>query len=158
MKTLVVYYSLDGNTQMAAEYTAKKLEADILRLKPENEPPRNVLKFLVGGKSVIFNEKAELYRFKEDPAEYDLIILGSPVWAGKMTPAVREFVLEHPFENKKVGLIACSASGEADPMLTAIRGLIGGNEVVATVSLRNPKKNQAAIEAQLDKFCEECLK
>lgn len=154
MKILVVYYSLDGNSRFAAEYAAGKLGADLLELKPENEPPRNALKFLVGGKSVIFGEKARLNRFKENPAEYDCIVLGSPVWAGRVTPAIREFVLEHPFEGKKVGIFACSAGGDAEQMIANLRGLLGGNEVVSTVSLKNPLKQKEECLARLDELCE----
>ena len=34
MKTIVVYYSLEGNTKLAAEAVAKELGADILPLIP----------------------------------------------------------------------------------------------------------------------------
>ena len=71
MKTLVVYYSFEGNTDYAARRIAEKLQADLLRLKAENEPPRNILKFIVGVKSVRRAEKARLHRFSQDPAEYD---------------------------------------------------------------------------------------
>lgn len=155
MSVLVVYYSFEGNTKYAAERIAEKLGADILQLKAENEPPRNILKFLVGGKSVLFGEKALLNRFSEDPAAYDAIVIGSPVWAGKVTPAIREFVLTHPFEGKKVGIFASSASGEAESMLSHLRTLLGGNEVVASVSLRNPLKNSEQTDAQIDGFCKE---
>lgn len=158
MKTLVVYYSFEGNTQFAAEQIAQKLGADVLKLKAENEPPRNFLKFLAGGKSVIRGEKAYLDRFDEDPAEYDLIVIGTPIWAGRITPAVREFALEHPFEGKKVGLFACSASGEAAPALDNLRSLLGGNEVAATLSLRNPLKYANKTAIQIDQFVNELLR
>ena len=153
MKTLVVYYSFEGNTDYAARRIAEKLQADLLRLKAENEPPRNILKFIVGVKSVRRAEKARLHRFSQDPAEYDRIILGSPVWAGRMTPAIREFVLAHPFEKKEVGLFACSASGEASAMLQHLKGLIGGNQVIATARLRSPLKNPEKADQDIDEFC-----
>ena len=154
MKILVVYYSLDGNTRFAAEYIAERLGADLLKLRPENEPPRNPLKYIIGGKSVVMGEKAYLNRFREDPTAYDCIVLCGPVWAGRVTPAIREFVLGHPFEGKKVGLVGCSASGDSEEMFEKLRSLISGNEVISTCSLRHPKKKQAEAMPQLDVFCD----
>ena len=35
MKNLVVYYSLEGNTKLIAEFIAKEIGADIIELKPK---------------------------------------------------------------------------------------------------------------------------
>ena len=39
MKTLIVYYSLEGNTQYAAERIAAAIGAETLRLAPEKAYP-----------------------------------------------------------------------------------------------------------------------
>ena len=158
MTILVVYYSFDGNTKYAAQRIADRLGADLLELKAENEPPRNALKFLVGGKSVLMGEKALLHRFKEDPSAYDVIVLGTPVWAGRVTPAIREFALSHPFEGKKVGIFACSAGGDAESVFGQMRNLLGGNEICATLSLKNPLKNRSKADQEADAFCVEMEK
>ena len=152
MKTLVAYYSLSGNVKYAAERIASIMDADLLELKPENEPPKNFLKFLFGGKSVIFGEKAYLNHFDEDPADYDCIVIGTPLWANRVTPAVREFIMEHPFEHKKVGLFASSAGGDAEEMLSHLRKLLAGNNVAAVMSLKDQLKMRAEADAKIDEF------
>ena len=37
MKTLIVYYSMGGNTEYAAKRIARQTDADLLRLEPEKE-------------------------------------------------------------------------------------------------------------------------
>ena len=37
MKILVIYYSLDGNTEMIAKEIEKTFNADLLKLKPQKE-------------------------------------------------------------------------------------------------------------------------
>ena len=145
MKTLVAYYSLSGNVKYAAERIASIMDADLLELKPENEPPKNFLKFL-------FGEKAYLNHFDEDPADYDCIVIGTPLWANRVTPAVREFIMEHPFEHKKVGLFASSAGGNAEEMLSHLRKLLAGNNVAAVMSLKDPLKMRAEADAKIDEF------
>ena len=39
MKAAVVYYSMSGNTQFAAEKIAEKLGADLIRLVPKTSYP-----------------------------------------------------------------------------------------------------------------------
>ena len=52
MKTLIVYYSLEGNTEYAANRIAEKLGADTLRLYPVKEyKSTGAGKFLDGGHS-----------------------------------------------------------------------------------------------------------
>ncbi len=86
-KTAIVYYSLEGNTKFVAEKMAAELGADLIRLVPVKEyPTGNVSKYFWGGKSAVFREhpKLEPYRFKAE--EYELVIIGSPIWASTYAP------------------------------------------------------------------------
>ena len=61
MKTLIVYYTLEGNTHYAAKKIASLLDADMLRIKPVKTYPRKGFrKFLWGGKSAVMAETPEL--------------------------------------------------------------------------------------------------
>ena len=57
MKTMIVYFSLEGNTDYAAKEIAEKLGADLLRLELARPFPKNkLLQFLVGGKGAMLEE------------------------------------------------------------------------------------------------------
>lgn len=155
MKILVVYYSLEGNTDYIAQMIARKCGAVLERLRPENEPPKNALRYIIGGREAIRNEKARLNTTVYDPEAYDVIVVGSPVWAGRMTPAVREYLVSHPFEGKKTAIFACSASGKADRTIDGIRTLMAGNEVIGTASFRHPLRYSNKAEIQVNRFLEE---
>lgn len=61
MKTLIVYYSLEGNTEYAAGRIAAALQADTLRLRPKKAyADKGFAKFFWGGKSAVMAEKPEL--------------------------------------------------------------------------------------------------
>ena len=50
MKTAVVYYSMSGNTELAAERIAAVLGADLIRLTPVKAyPDKGFRKFFWGG-------------------------------------------------------------------------------------------------------------
>ena len=82
MNTLIVYYSLEGNTEYAAKKIAAETGADLLRLEPVKAyPSGKVSKFVWGGKSAVMAETPELQPYQFRPEAYDRIIFGFPVWA-----------------------------------------------------------------------------
>ena len=93
MKTAVVYYSLNGNTKYAAEKIAAAMDADLIPLVPiKAYPDSGFKKFFWGGKSALMGERPKLEPYAFDNGAYDLIVLGSPVWAGTFAPPIRTFV------------------------------------------------------------------
>jgi len=40
-------------------------------------------------------------RTREDPDEYDLVVLGSPVWGGTMSSPIRSYIFTHPEQLKR---------------------------------------------------------
>lgn len=93
MKSIIIYYSLDGNTKAAAERFAEALGSDICALEPERPlPGKGFKKFFVCGRQASFGETPALKKLPVDPKDYDLIILGTPIWAGKCSSPVWSFV------------------------------------------------------------------
>ena len=67
MKTLIVYYSLEGNTQYAAERIAAAIGAETLRLTPEKAyPDSGFKKYFWGGKSAVMAETPKLQPYEFD--------------------------------------------------------------------------------------------
>ena len=61
MKTLIVYYTLEGNTHYTAKKIASAIGADVLRIKPvKTYPKKGFRKFFWGGKSAVMAETPEL--------------------------------------------------------------------------------------------------
>ena len=86
------------------------MEADMLELKPIKElNPEKGTKFMWGGAQSKMKKKPELVPIDIDPLEYDLVILGTPVWAWTFNPAIRSFLSMFDLAEKKVALWTCSA-------------------------------------------------
>ena len=67
MKSIIVYYSLEGNTEYTAKEIAAKLGADLLRLEPVKAyPTGKVSKFVWGGKSAMMAETPQLKPYQFD--------------------------------------------------------------------------------------------
>ncbi len=107
MKSLIVFYSLEGHTKSIADIIQKELNCDLLELKPEKEIPKTGIRkfFWGGGKSAIFNEKPTLKNQIPNLNGYDAIFIGTPIWAGKYTPAINTFISQNKIKGKNIGFL-----------------------------------------------------
>jgi flavodoxin len=158
MKTLIVYYTLEGNTHYAAKKIAAKLGADVLRIKPVKSYPRKGFKkFFWGGKSAVMAEKPELETYDLDVSAYDEIIFGFPVWAGTFTPPLRTFILENKenLKNKTIAAFACQSGFGAERAFSKLKDCIGINSFAATAIFIDPKDKPSEDNThRLSEFCQ----
>lgn len=156
MKTLVVYYSLEGNTRWAAEQIAGKIGADTLRLVPKTAyPDKGFKKFLFGGKSAVMKETPELEPYKVDIKQYERIVLATPVWAGTLAPPLRTFIREEDLSGKELALVASSMGGSPGKTFEHLKALLGVTGDIPALSLKDPKSHPSQTNADaLAAFCE----
>ena len=159
MRTLVVYYSLSGNTARAAERIAKTLGAELLALEPVKPyPARGPAKFLAGGRSALREETPPLKPCDFRPEEYEQVVFGFPVWASNVAPPLRSFVSANreALKGKSLAAFACQAGSGGDKALEKLLDCLGAEAFRARLILTDPKKNGAdGREAQLTAFCEQ---
>ncbi len=158
MKTLVVYYSLEGNTRYVAERIAGALGADTLRLVPQKAyKTKGLAKFIWGGKSAVMGERPALEPYDVDLTAYDRVVLGFPVWASNFTPPLRTFVLDNQtaLQGKELCAYACQAGSGAEKALEKLRACLGISGFAAQAVFVDPKeKASPQSDAQIDAFCE----
>jgi flavodoxin len=114
MKTLITYYTFTGITekvvQLYADILRKKSEVAVQRLKPKEETKS----FLLQCKAALTRKRADLSdeNLIFDASPYDLIIIGSPVWAFAPTPAINSYLDRvSGLTAKKVVVLLTSGSG-----------------------------------------------
>lgn len=157
MRTLIVYYSLEGNTEYAARQIAGELGADTLRLEPVKAyPDSGFRKFLWGGKSAVMAETPALAPYQFDGAGYDCVILGFPVWAGNVTPPIRTFIKENDLRGKRIAAFACQSGSGAEKAFARLRQALGADGLAAELILIDPKDRPNAENARkIKEFCDQ---
>lgn len=90
---LCVYYSRSGNTKKAMEEVAEALGAELVQLH-DTAARRNALQC---GLDAMRRTVRPIRKIRtEKPLEdYRLVIIGTPIWAGRCAPVVRSFLKEH---------------------------------------------------------------
>jgi flavodoxin len=142
MRALVVYFSLDGSTRFIAENLAQAIQADLEELKPDLKlPTGNFAKHFWGGRMVIFREKPVLAPLVKNISDYDLIIIGTPVWMMNFSPPVRTFLHQNKFSGKKVALFCC-CDGMAGKTIENMKKELAGNEFIGDLVLEKTSKNR----------------
>ncbi len=156
MKTLIVYYSLEGNTAFAAEKLAAALGADTLRLEPVKAyPTGGFRKFFWGGKSAVMAETPQLLPYAFDPAAYDRIVFGFPVWAGNVTPPICTFIRDNDLKGKRIAAFACESGSGAEKAMARLKAALGIGALEAEAVLIDPKaRPDPENDRKLAAFCE----
>lgn len=122
MKSLVVFYSRTGNTKKVAETIAEQLDADMEKLI-DMKKRAGIIGWLRSGWDAIREKTTDLRVTKYSPQEYELILLGTPVWANKITPALRTYILEKKDAFKRVAFFCTEGSSDADDVFSSLENL-----------------------------------
>ena len=161
MKTLIVYYSHEGNTELVAGKISEKIGADTLKLVPVKKyPEKGFAKYFWGGRSAIMADTPELEPYSVDLASYEQVVFGFPVWASNVTPPLRTFIKDHPeLKDKKISAFACQSGTGAEKAFGKLKDSIGINSLDATLILIDPKaKPKDENEVKIQDFCEQLNK
>jgi len=142
MKTAVIFYSLDGNCALVAQEIKSQLNADLISLHTKDEKQRSGIAKFFWSCKIMFSRKPPLKPYTFDPAAYDLIIIGAPVWAFSPASPIKTFLSEAGITGKKIALFVCHAGSKKDA-LEKFKALLAGNNITAEIDFLNPARGRS---------------
>ena len=135
MKTLVAYFSAGGYTASLAKRVAEAAEGDLFRIEPEvpytevdfkwTNPLARCNKEKIGKKDVPIKDKVGNFD------DYELVMIGFPVWYFTAPNIVSTFVKSYDFTGKKVALFATSGGSDITKAPGKLQPLMKGEIVGA---------------------------
>jgi len=150
MKILIVYFSRTGTTKKIAQELSEKLEADSEELiDPVNYA--GPIGYLKAGRSAAKGDLAKIKELKYKPDNYDLIILGTPVWVGRMAPAVKTFVHKNKESFKQVIFFTTQGGAYRQRVFDDLKKL-SGKEPVTELMLRTKDVQQDTYGQKIIEF------
>ena len=153
-KALVVFYSRTGNTKKVAEDIAAALNADVEQLVDKKDRS-GMMGWLKSGKDASKEKLADIDTVKYDPSKYEMVRLGTPIWVGNMTPALRTYITNNKQSFKSISVFTTSGGSRPDKTIKKIETLAGKKAVSAggffAVEIKNkdPKAYQEKLQAFL---------
>ena len=150
MKILVAYYSRTGTTKQACDELAARLSADVEQIT-DTKSRSGIWGYIMGGRDAVAKKLTVISPLKYDPAQYDLVVVASPVWGGHVTPAVRTYLSQFKGKLKKAAFL-CTMGGSGDAGTYADMKELTGIEPVATLTLRQREVKNGQHAAKLEAF------
>ena len=152
MRSLVVYYSRTGNTKSVAEKIAKQLEADteeVVDLK--NRHGR--FGFIRAGYDATRSKETRIEKRQKLPTDYDLIVVGTPVWNSRLTPAIRTYLKENDLSGKKVAVFSTNEGRGNERTLAMLKSLMPRVNIVGELGISKALENQEDTENKISAWC-----
>lgn len=115
-RILVVYFTRTGRTRRLAECLADALEADIemIRCPRYRAGFFGWWRYLMAGYNSVRGRLPRIRKLRSDPAAYDLVILGTPIWTSYPSLPMRSFLAARPaLPNRIAGFV--TYGGQSDP-------------------------------------------
>ena len=90
--------------------------------------------------------------------DYEVKIVGSPVWAGKIIPAIRKILVTRNFSNKLVACFVTLDGDNAEKTLENMKKGITAKQIVGELAITKPQENKEKTEEQVIEWCSEIQK
>ncbi len=139
MSILIAWYSRTGRTTRAAEAIRDALESagvsDVgLEELIDKTNRAGAVGWVSGGRDATLKRPGTIEPVQSDVASYDLVVIGTPVWAFTMAPAVCAFCTDHGSPDQRVAFVA-TMGGSGDAGAYRDMEKLCGSAPVATLSL-----------------------
>ena len=142
MAKLLIYYTLSGNGDTVSDCLKEK-GYDIRKVEPKKKPPKSFFfQILQCGFNAGRRYCEPLKDYDADVSAYDEVVIGSPVWNGRMSCPINTVLRETDLKGKKVAFVLYSGSGEAKKAEEQIRTTVPNAEII---HLREPKKDPESL-------------
>jgi flavodoxin len=152
MKILVAFYSRTGFTRKVCQELAQKLNADIEEII-DTKSRKGPIGWLYAGRDASRKMSTLIAQPQKDPAQYDLVVLGTPIWAWTLTPAVRSYLTQNKGKIKKAAFLCTMGSSGDVGAFTGMEELLG-QKPVATMAIKTKQVAKNGGTAEIELFTE----
>ena len=139
MNALVAYYSRTGTTRKVAEELVSLLKCVSEEIH-DTKNRKGILGYLKAGKDATLKKSTKLENVNNDPASYDIVIIGTPTWNHTLSTPIRTYLTQYKDRFRKVAFF-CTYQYTDDNPFEEMESLCGKTPV-ATLRLHRKKEVQ----------------
>ena len=150
-KILVVYFSKTGNTERVARDISSSMNADIEKIIDKKERT-GCIGWFASGSDGMNEELTDIEPVKKNPRDYDIVIIGSPVWGWNMTPAVRTYVEQNRENFKDVAFFITAGGTKAEEITPFFEKLSGKKALISLGLIEDELKTPDVYNRKLNEF------
>jgi len=124
MKVLVAYYSRTGRTAKAARELSGILGCDSEEIV-EGKARNGLLGYLKAGLDGATGHRSSIHHPRMDASEYDLVIVGTPIWAGRISSPMRTYLNMIRSRAPSIALMCTTGGSAGEEALEDFEKLVG---------------------------------
>jgi flavodoxin len=124
VKALVVYYSRSGNTKKVGDCIASEFKCDIEEIV-DMESRSGALGWIRSGGEGFLKKTVKIKPAQKNPAQYDMVVIGTPVWFMTVTSPVRSYIVENKDKLKKVAFFCTRNNTGEEQMFKEMESICG---------------------------------
>jgi len=149
-RKLIIYYSRTNATRTLAGELVKELGADVVAIR-ERQPHTGLSGYMRALWNASRGSLPPIEPLCIDPSCYDLILLGTPVWAGRAACPMRRFLCDVAHQLPPTAYF-CTYGGRGYDTAFEDMGHLDGQSPVATLAVRRSDLAQGHYVVQLNRF------
>ena len=150
-ETAIAYFSRTGHTKRVAELLAKRLDARIIAVV-ETVNRRGIFGYLRSAIEALRHSKPEVIHENFQPERHRLVLIGTPVWAGRTSSPIRAFVHSQDWSRCELAFYGTMGGSGGDRVFEELQQMTG-RKPIATLALTDADVDAGQIDQQLDGFC-----
>ena len=156
MKKLVIYYSRTGATKKIADEIADKIKADKEEVI-DKKNRKGIVGYIIAGKDATFKKLTRIKELKKNPKDYDIVIIGTPVWASAPAPAIRTFLAKIKDYNKKIAFFCTGGGPIIGSIFKQMEEILPNSRLIATLGLSTFEIKLGKQDEKINDFIEKLL-
>jgi flavodoxin len=110
------------------------------------------LGFVIGGFDATRGRKTDIAEMKKSPRDYDLIVVGTPMWNKRITPAVRKYLEDNKFSEKRVALFCTNNGSQSERVFKTLKEIMNGCIFVGELAISNAQKDREDTEKKISEW------
>jgi flavodoxin len=150
VKTLVVYFSRTGHTRRVAEQLAVALGATLCPIT-EARSREGVFGYLRSLTEAAFGLDGPIGKSTHDPAQFDLVVIGTPIWGWHLSSPVRAFVRRHHAAIRPCAFF-CTMGGSGSNAAFAELSKLVGLAPLATLAVTDNDIDRGRAAPKVERF------
>jgi flavodoxin len=138
-KTCIIYHSFSGITRGVAEKVRTACGGDLIEVNPRDAYSK-LSAYTAGCYRARREENDPVIPDSIDVTSYDLVIIGTPVWAWKATPVINGAIAVLMGGEGKKAVIFSTCGGQAGETLAIMKKTLGAKGIVVSGEVVFTKK------------------
>lgn len=133
-RMLVVYYSRTGTTHEVADAICKELGCESDRIV-DRAQRRGLVGYVRSAIDSLLGRQTTLGQMSTTPSDYDLVVVGTPIWNASVSAPVRTYLRENRDRIRNVAFF-CSYGGSGQMRAFRQMARIAGREPLAQLAVK----------------------